>query len=328
MAKKDSKKEAAGRAIVAGRERKSPNPPAVVEKCVILDLSTSSFGLTKQLAEDEYTVEAKAARKGPKGEADKDRTGARKRLLKCPEVQAIKGCDAAARKFILSVRVPYQLGKGRHLIPLAEVQRVERALERIKADRATKVAAAVKALPTRIADDKAALKSVWREEDYPTPEAFEREFSFDWTYQAFELPGTLEALDKQLFAKHAAEAESRWRSAEIEIQQGLAAGIVELTKRFKECLTVGPDGKPKMFHKSLISNLEEFLGVFDSRNVTNNAELKALADKARKVIQGVEVDDLRTLENEGLRNSVVKQFNAIASEASKLASVRSRKLAL
>ena len=61
-----------------------------------------------------------------------------------------------------------------------------------------------------------------------------------------------------------------------------------------ERLKDGADGKPLKFKQSTVSNLVEFLSNFSFRNVTDDQQLQNLVGRARDLLQGVAVDDLRT----------------------------------
>ena len=79
-----------------------------------------------------------------------------------------------------------------------------------------------------------------------------------------------------------------------EIQQVLRTAMAELVKHMRDRLKDGPEGKPLRFKETTVSNLVDFLGTFEFRNVTDDAELKVLVDKAREMLGGVSADDLRT----------------------------------
>jgi hypothetical protein len=62
----------------------------------------------------------------------------------------------------------------------------------------------------------------------------------------------------------------------------------------QERLAPGEDGRPKAFRDSLVSNLAEFLDGFSLRNLTNDRQCEALVERLRKLLTGVDADDLRT----------------------------------
>lgn len=86
----------------------------------------------------------------------------------------------------------------------------------------------------------------------------------------------------------------------------------ELVKHMRDRLKDGPEGKPLRFKETTVSNLVDFLGTFDFRNVTDDAELKGLVEKAREMLVGVSADDLRT--TSGVRAKVQQGMADLAAE--------------
>ena len=74
-------------------------------------------------------------------------------------------------------------------------------------------------------------------------------------------------------------------------------------------LTVGEGEKPKVFRDSLIGNIQDFIGTFNSRNLMNDAELAALVEKAKGVLVGAEPEKLR--KNQDTRAAIAAKFAEI-----------------
>jgi hypothetical protein len=68
----------------------------------------------------------------------------------------------------------------------------------------------------------------------------------------------------------------------------------ELVNHMVERLDASENGKPKVFKKSTVANLGDFLATFDFRNIANDAELKEQVDKARVLLAGVTAEEIRT----------------------------------
>jgi len=79
-----------------------------------------------------------------------------------------------------------------------------------------------------------------------------------------------------------------------EIQQVLRAAMAEVVRHMRDRLKEGPAGKPLKFKESTVSKLVEFLETFQFRNVTDDAELATLVEKARELLKGVDSEELRT----------------------------------
>jgi hypothetical protein len=66
----------------------------------------------------------------------------------------------------------------------------------------------------------------------------------------------------------------------------------------------------------MLPNVREFLALFDDRNVGNITGMKSLVEQATKVIEGVDVGELR--DNEGVRMHVAKKFQEIQAAVDKM----------
>src|SRR5260370_26399620 len=68
----------------------------------------------------------------------------------------------------------------------------------------------------------------------------------------------------------------------------------ELVNHMLERLDASENGKPKVFKKSTVANLGDFLATFDFRNIANDTEPKEQVDKARVLLAGVTAAEIRT----------------------------------
>jgi hypothetical protein len=88
--------------------------------------------------------------------------------------------------------------------------------------------------------------------------------------------------------------------------------MADLVAHMAERLKDGADGKPLKFKQSTVSNLVEFLSNFSFRNVTDDHQLQSLVGRARDLLQGVAVDDLRT--SGDMRMRVQQGMAALAAD--------------
>src|ERR1700732_3136710 len=63
---------------------------------------------------------------------------------------------------------------------------------------------------------------------------------------------------------------------------------------------------PRVFKKSTVANLGDFLATFDFRNIANDSELKEQVDKARVLLAGVTAEEIRNADN--VRRQVNKRM--------------------
>jgi len=83
-------------------------------------------------------------------------------------------------------------------------------------------------------------------------------------------------------------------------------------------LTVKDGAKPKIFRESLVTNFRAFFDTFNARNLMEDAELEALVNQAKAVVNGLPrdaseaADSLRT--SPDIRTTVVAQFSALNAQ--------------
>ena len=68
----------------------------------------------------------------------------------------------------------------------------------------------------------------------------------------------------------------------------------------------------RRFSNTWIEKVESFEASFEARNITNDAELKALVAKAAKITKGIDATDLR--DNESLRAKVRAEFDKLKAD--------------
>jgi hypothetical protein len=76
-----------------------------------------------------------------------------------------------------------------------------------------------------------------------------------------------------------------------------------------EKLKPDTDGKAKIFRESSIEKLSDFLSTFETRNITNDVQMKILVDKAKNLIGKADAGMLR--EDKTVRDYVRHGFETI-----------------
>lgn len=149
----------------------------------------------------------------------------------------------------------------------------------------------------------------YRDQDYPPAAALDRAFGVTAGFLSIDVPKALERVDSKLFEREQARVEADWKDAWSEIRDAVRVAFAELVEHLAERLTPGEDGKRRIIRDSSIENLHEFLDTFAARNLTNDAELEALAAKARAVMAGVGGEELRSIDV--TRDRVIKGMSEI-----------------
>jgi hypothetical protein len=161
----------------------------------------------------------------------------------------------------------------------------------------------------------------FKQSEYPAVDQIRSAFSVNVRYMTFNVPAALKELNTKLFERERQKIEKQWAQAADEIQNALRVAFSGLVDHMVDRLGYEDNGKPKTFRDTLVDKMEDFFHTFEARNLTNDGQLKALVDKARRVMRGVSANDLRNLDT--VRSSVSKRFEELKSEVDKNIVVKS-----
>jgi hypothetical protein len=272
------------------------------DRAVCLVLTLETFGTRRRLASSEFTVDA-----------DKDMIGGNKQLFRCKVLRDIKGVNREVRHYLHSrCSLPEVFKGGTYLVGVDLMPEIESRMQAYSAERKELVEKFRQTYPELKEEAKKKLKKVYRESDYPPVAAACAEFQMDW--EVWELPGTPQALKKfkgDLFKKEQEKAAKKWSDAIAGVQALLRGTMNELVSHLSEKLNPeSKDGKKKVLRETAVSKLEEFLSTFDARNIVDDKDLKALVEKTRKLVKGLDVESVKG--DIELRKSLSGQFGAIA----------------
>jgi hypothetical protein len=271
----------------------------LAQRTVCVKVRLGRLGNTRKVSNSQVEVDT-----------DKSLIRVSKHLLDSQELRAVANFDGEIRSYLYDTCLPFDAGI--HLCPLALLEQMEAKLRDFAARRREVVAAFLEAYPRLCQDAANRLRSLYNPGDYPPVEYVEQQFTFRWQYISFGVPDQLREISTKIWQEEREKAAQVMAEAGDEIQQVLRAAMAELVKHMRDRLKDGPDGKPLRFKETTVSNLVEFLGTFDFRNVTDDGELKALVDRARAILGGVDAEALRT--TSGLRARVQQEMADLAAE--------------
>lgn len=221
----------------------------------------------------------------------KSRLRASKKLLESPELRAIDTFDGQVDKYVKNICLPFDIGI--HLVPHVAVTALTEKLKAFAAERTILVEQFIEAYPVACQEAAVDLNSQYRPADYPSIDEVRRRFGFSWRYLPFgQPPPELKGVSQEVWNEERAKAADRMAEATAEIQLVLREAMCGLVEHLSERLTE-KNGKAPVFFKSTVTNLTDFMATFDFRNITDDAELQAVVAQARKLLGGVDLDDLK-----------------------------------
>jgi hypothetical protein len=267
--------------------------------CVIIQ--ASRFSVRRTVAKDRVQVDAVG--EGP-GLAivDQDQVTVAKDLLDSKELRAVGLYDHYTKQWLRARSVPSPLLRsGAYLISVGALGDVYAYLEARKVGRDALIGQFEESYPALVRAAKGRLGPLFDPSEYPARGELRGMFGMEWQVVEMGTPDVkLRSISQALFEKERDKAERVWTSAVGQINEALAQGMADV---------VGHIGKPKRFGEKSLARVTEFLGLLDARNLTRNADLTALADKARKLLSGVDAKSLK--KDVGSRERLATEFTAI-----------------
>ncbi|MBY0502730.1 MAG: hypothetical protein K2X03_02390 [Bryobacteraceae bacterium] len=273
--------------------------PDLAQRTVCVKVRLGRLGNTRKVSNSQVEVDT-----------DKSLIRVSKHLLDSTELRTLGNFDGEIRRYLYDTCLPFEAGI--HLCPLPLLEPMEAKLREFSGRRDALVQTFLGAYPALCQSAAARLRSLYNPADYPPCQYVQQQFTFTWQYISFGVPEQLREISTKIWHDEREKAAVMMAEAGREIQQVLRAAMAELVKHMRDRLKDGPDGKPLRFKESTVSNLVEFLGTFDFRNVADDAELKELVDKARDMLTGVSAEDLRT--TAGVRAKVQNGMADLAAE--------------
>jgi hypothetical protein len=270
----------------------------VTDKTSCVSITFGSLGNTRKVSTSEVEVDA-----------DKSLIHVNKMLLDSPELKAISKHDAETRSTVLAISLPSFFRAGFYLVPIAAIPKVEDILKAAQSKRLYLVEAFLKTYKDHKAQAELRLKGLYQAADYPSASRVRACFIFEWTWLTFSTPSRLKEISAEFFAQEQAKAATHWQQATDEITLLLRSSLKDLVDHMVERLTPGDDLKPKRFHATTVTNLQEFLANFAIRNVTDDAQLDMIVKSAQQLLSGVDADLIRS--NEAVRDSTKSGFELV-----------------
>jgi hypothetical protein len=308
------------------------------DKCVVIQTSYPAPGTERKLNQGEVRIEAT----GEGGSPDQSRMRALKTLWKCPEYSAIKTHDGQTQRRIDRLALPQSdlVREGSRVVLLTDVEKIIKTLDEEDAPkRAELIEEFVKVYPALIeaakkSEAEGGLGALFSERDFPAPGAEIRRCFLASNGKAIyrrirmatdSTPASLAAVSEELLRKELAESMSEGTGLVMQLRDGLRYAFAELvtgiTARLKTSVGEPAKGFKEANLLKLKSFVDDFLAVGDaSRNVTSDDTLKRLAERARALLSGVDVKDIR--EKTSVKNAFEGAVGAIKAELDQLVTLK------
>ena len=296
----------------------TPIPPATVnveaspdqalgarlfEQTLVLNLSISRFGDTRKVRNLGAVTVA----------ADKSLLGMNKKLLRSEKYQAIGRVADEIRSHIRDIALPSATMKaGMYLIPMGMVTTVEDYLQGKLPTFQAAVAEFIAEYPDLVRQMEAPLGVLYDPRNYPPAEQVRQKFGLEWRFVGYDTPARLRSVSMALFQAEQEKAAAAWESDGAIIRDAMREAMAGLIEHTVEKLSPNEDGKKRRLRETTVQKLTTFLDTFAARNVANDTELAVLVERAREVMRGVDVEQMRS--DDDLRTRVRESFEQIKAD--------------
>lgn len=249
--------------------------------------------------------------------ADRTRFHVNKQLIDRKALRDLQQHRTELLTWLWARRVPCSvLANGMHLVPLRLVQEIDATLTAYVARRGELVDQLLATYDELVVAAQERLAGHFNQDDYPAVENLRPAFAVTKRFLSMNVPAALEQVNKELYERESARVTAEWAEAAVEVRGALREGFAKLVAHLADRLTPDEDGKPKTFQASTVTQLQEFMGMFNDRNITNDADLSALVKQAQELLRGTDPKVLR--QQETTRERVLTGFTQITEQLSTL----------
>lgn len=236
-----------------------------------------------------------------------------KDILESPELKAISEHDGALKTWVRARCLPSPFkGKGIMILPVRLIQEVADEVEASKRDRTPLIDRFLEMYEQRKQEAQAKLAGGFDANDYPDAEQVRAAFTFEFQLWELSTPGQLATVNRELYQRELTKMQNMWSEASHQVSTVLLQEFRKLTAHMAEKLTPSEDGKTKIFRDTTVTNLTQWLDLFQSRNITDDAELVQVVQQARQLITGVHPDTIR--DSDTLRKDLADSFATITAQ--------------
>lgn len=286
-----------------------PSAEGLLSKAVIISFKTGRFGNNRKVRKSAVNISAYDEETATDKPVDKDALKVSKELLDSKELQAISSFDQKTRGKLLTYCLPSYVEEGYYFLPISLIETVDGFLAGARTERQYLVNEFLAVYPAKRDSARFRLGPLFREKDYPEEDAVRESFTWTVRYISFSVPGSLREISSFLYNQEKAKQEAMWEEAAAEVRVALRESLAGLVEHAISKLSYQPNGKPQIFRDSMVKNMEQFLDLFEKRNLTNDGDLAAIVAQARQLMAGVDPASLRN--NLGTRDRIRAGFEGI-----------------
>jgi hypothetical protein len=230
----------------------------------------------------------------------------RKHLVKPEILNPVRAVIGRARKNISRISLPFPIS-GFDLIHKDQISRAE---ETLKADEGD-FWAEVDKVEDRFEEEKAIARIQLgpHYSDFDYPSNIRTKFGFEWKYLLIETPGKHGILTPEIYEREKEKFKIMMEETRELAMAALRQELADHVSHIVERLSRSEDGKVKTFKNCMVEKIQDYLDVFDARNLFGDDKLAELVKQAKALIGGVSPEAIR--ENIWLKKSIAEGMGKI-----------------
>ena len=270
----------------------------IFDRCCLIQLSTSAWGGVKRI--DKKTAQKKLGT---------DWARAQKYLVEPTVLKPYNSIRNSARAYLQSVSVPFVID-GIYMISYDSLKRVNAKLEDFQELASDAKFDIIAGYPSFRRKAELILgPELFSSDDYP--EDIGPYFNFEWRIFTMSAPGENQYVTPEMVEREQRKFIDTMKEARNNVLYALRKEMNDMVSKMVERLTDNDDGSRKSFHETTVSkNFLEYFENFQSRNIFQDDQLAAIVKKAKKIIEGVDVETLKN--NDKVRETVRTEMSAVA----------------
>jgi hypothetical protein len=171
----------------------------------------------------------------------------------------------------------------------------------------------VQVYPTLISAAAFQLGDLFDRDEYPEAEVIAKKFRFNYTLMPLPTAGDFridiaEQAKAELVSHYEAQFNDRINAAMRDVWGRLHECLTHMSER----LTVGEEGKRKVFHGTMITNARELVGLLRRLNVTNDPKLEEARRDLEHALTNTDTETIK--ESDYVRETVKQKVDAIINK--------------
>lgn len=273
-------------------------------RTVVMVLTINGIGNRRKVDPNSLNITDASTRE----EVNKDWIGITQKLMDAPELKIIAGIGQKAKAFVLSLALPSLIKAGVYLLPNQFTDRVNTRLKEFEAEMEPHVETLARKLPLYKKEAKEQQGSQFNEDKWPTANMIRAAFRITWRFLRID---SAEGLSKEVYEEECKKAEAQGAELRDAIQQLLRAEFAAKVDHFIERLTPDKEGKTRKVNDGFIEKFQEFNNTFNPRDITNDAKMRILVEKATSLLANVDTEGIQ--QNDQWREYMKHGFETIKS---------------